>query len=260
MENFDHINPEGSSLRKHQKAMLEMLRYVSGICEKHNIPYFLSGGTLLGAVRHKGFIPWDDDLDIIFLKKDFKKLIGILSSSDKYDLQTYQQDPFYVAPYAKLRMKNTEIVECNSNDKFYAYKGIYIDLFYLEPAIPFLHRVANCLQNKLVSVSLMDPKRLGKRIYVSFLHTVIYSIFFPLFNFLSFLFSRKYISYPLGSFFKTQFLKKWYVSSLKMEFEKEQFNVPVYYDEVLKAQYDDYHRIPSMNEIQNHVKSVIFDI
>ena len=67
---ISEINAEGTQLRKHQLKMLEMLKYVDKLCRKHDIPYYLSGGTLLGAVRHQGFIPWDDDLDIILMKKE----------------------------------------------------------------------------------------------------------------------------------------------------------------------------------------------
>lgn len=260
MYNLNTVNPDGSSLRKHQMLMYEMLEYVSDVCETNNIPYYLSGGTLLGAIRHQGFIPWDDDLDIVLFKKDFCKLVDLLSNSDKYDLQYYRTDPFYVAPYAKLRMRNTQIMECNSNDRYYTFKGIYIDLFYLEPAIPFLHRVANHLQNILVSVSLMNSKIIGKKIYIYCLHFLLYSFLFPLFNVLSYLISPNYVSYPLGSFFKTQFLKKWYSSPLKMKFEKDKFKVPVCFDDVLIAQYGNYHKVPSLQEIQNHVKYINFGV
>lgn len=260
MYKLNTVNPEGSSLRKHQMLMYEMLEYVSNICETNNIPYYLSGGTLLGAIRHRGFIPWDDDLDIVLFKKDFNKLMKLLSSSDKYDLQYYRTDPFYVAPYAKLRMRNTQIIECNCNDKYYTFKGIYIDIFYLEPAMPFLHRIANHLQNVLVYVSLLNSKTIGKKLYISCLHSLLYSFLFPLFNVLSFLINRNYVSYPLGSFFKTQFLRKWYSSPLKIEFEKGKFEVPACFDNVLIAQYGNYHKVPSMDEIENHVKSVNFGV
>ncbi|QYR11470.1 hypothetical protein GRF55_10435 [Prevotella sp. Rep29] len=58
------FNPEGSLIRRHQLKMLEMVKVLDKICKKHDIPYFLYGGTLLGAIRHNGFIPWDDDLDV----------------------------------------------------------------------------------------------------------------------------------------------------------------------------------------------------
>ena len=63
----ERYNPNGSTLRKQQLRMLEMLQYIDSVCKKHNIRYWLCSGTLLGAVRHGGFIPWDDDVDIEML-------------------------------------------------------------------------------------------------------------------------------------------------------------------------------------------------
>ena len=74
IEDFSVYNGENTELRKAQMRMLEILVHVSAICDTHAISYWIDYGTLLGAVRHKGFIPWDDDLDISVLKKDYKKL------------------------------------------------------------------------------------------------------------------------------------------------------------------------------------------
>ena len=67
-------NPDGSDLRRIQLRVLEILKIIDSICKKHDILYWLEGGALLGAVRHGGFIPWDDDIDIQILRKDRKKL------------------------------------------------------------------------------------------------------------------------------------------------------------------------------------------
>ena len=77
-EDFSVYNGENTILRKAQLRMLEILVQVSSICDKHAIPYWIDYGTLLGAVRHNGFIPWDDDLDISILKKDYTKLSKVL--------------------------------------------------------------------------------------------------------------------------------------------------------------------------------------
>ena len=141
------FNPDGSELRRIQLRQLEILKYVDGICKKNGIPYWLSSGTLLGAVRHGGFIPWDDDVDIEMLKEDFNKLCHILehSVSDDYVLQTHNTDPEYFAPYAKLRDIHSFINEINSNDIWYKYKGLYIDIFAIERSNSYI--VSNLRHN-----------------------------------------------------------------------------------------------------------------
>lgn len=85
-------NPDGSNLRKMQLRMLEMLKYIDSICRENDIKYWLSSGTCLGAVRHGGFIPWDDDADIEMLASDYRKLEKILRSSSRdFVLQDYKK-------------------------------------------------------------------------------------------------------------------------------------------------------------------------
>ena len=84
MTTIDHqslrqrFNPDGSLLRRQQLRMLEILVEIDKICQHHQIPYWLSSGTLIGAVRHNGFIPWDDDLDIEMMRSDYLRLMDIL--------------------------------------------------------------------------------------------------------------------------------------------------------------------------------------
>ena len=74
MEDLSRYNPEGSTLRKAQLRMLDILVAIDKICRENNIKYWIDYGTLLGAVRHKGFIPWDDDIDICVLDEDYPKV------------------------------------------------------------------------------------------------------------------------------------------------------------------------------------------
>ena len=120
------FNPEGSVLRQHQLRMLELLKVIDCICKKHDIPYWLSSGTLIGAARHKGFIPWDDDLDIEMMREDYLRLIKILPEElpDNLALQTHETDPNYIFIFGKLR--DTDY------DRNFTYQGIYIDIFPME--------------------------------------------------------------------------------------------------------------------------------
>lgn len=123
-------NPEGSELRKLQLKMLDILVAVTDIADKHNIPYWLSGGTLLGAVRHGGFIPWDDDIDIELLLPDYKKLLKVLRKelpSDLY-LQT-PEDRGYRLLFSKVRDRNSIVCEEDDELDHFDEKGIYIDIF-----------------------------------------------------------------------------------------------------------------------------------
>ena len=91
------FNPEGSMLRRQQMRMLEILLEVDKICKKHDIKYWLSSGTLIGAMRHDGFIPWDDDLDIEMMRSDYLRLMEVLPSElpEWLALQNDETDPYY---------------------------------------------------------------------------------------------------------------------------------------------------------------------
>lgn len=120
-----------------QQKMYLILKEIQRICDKHDIKYWIDAGTLLGAVRHKGFIPWDDDIDICMLRSDYNKFISLAKNElDKdFFLQTSETDVNYpkrTIP-CKIRMNNTEIIE--SEDIFYGinnfsfHKGLFVDVF-----------------------------------------------------------------------------------------------------------------------------------
>lgn len=132
MEDLKKYNPEGSDLRRMQLRMLEMLKYIDSICTKHNIKYWLAFGTLLGAVRHSGFIPWDDDLDIQILEKDYSRLLKILEQElpPRYVIQTNKTDKNFCQYWAKIRDTHS-VLEEHGNEN-YKYRGIFVDIFPVE--------------------------------------------------------------------------------------------------------------------------------
>ena len=137
------FNPDGSQLRKHQLRMLEILVVIDKICRKHQIPYWLSSGTLIGAVRHNGFIPWDDDLDIEMMRNDYLHLLEVLTKElpDWLALQTDETDPNYFFFYAKVRDRRSLLNEGNNYDRMWKEKGIYIDIFPMEEHPIWLHKL-----------------------------------------------------------------------------------------------------------------------
>ena len=119
-------------LRKAQLIMLEMLIEFDAICKKHQLKYWLDSGTLLGAVRHQGFIPWDDDIDLSMPIEDYNKFLKIAQSELPSEIffQTSQTDENFKFDYIKLRSNKASIVEFHEKDKQINYhQGVFVDIF-----------------------------------------------------------------------------------------------------------------------------------
>ncbi len=121
---------DDKTLKKLHEVGLEVLKEVDRVCKKYDIPYFLCGGTLIGVMRHKGFIPWDDDIDVGMLRKDYERFeeCYIKEHSKDYYLHSYNTDSDYWVPFMKLRKNNTTINE-KMIEKLDTHKGIYVDIF-----------------------------------------------------------------------------------------------------------------------------------
>ncbi len=129
-EDLKAYNPDGSELRKLQLKMFEILQTVTSIADKYHIPYWLSGGTLLGAARHGGFIPWDDDIDIELLLPDYKMLLKMLRKELPADLYLQTpEDKGYRLLFSKVRDRNSIVFEEDDAMDNYEEKGIYVDIF-----------------------------------------------------------------------------------------------------------------------------------
>ena len=132
-EDFSKYNGEGTILRRAQLRMLDILVEVDKICRKHNITYWLDGGTCLGAVRHKGFIPWDDDIDISIMRKDYKRLRRILKEElpDNLVFQDETTDKKYPSKMIKVRDRYSYFEEKEIKTQL-KEQGIFIDIFLIE--------------------------------------------------------------------------------------------------------------------------------
>lgn len=116
-------------LKELQKVELEILLEVDRVCKKHNIQYFLVSGTLLGAIRHNGFIPWDDDIDICMPIKDYRKFCKLAAAELKKDyfIQNYETDLTSML-FTKIRKNGTTAIEEGREHRPY-HQGIWIDIF-----------------------------------------------------------------------------------------------------------------------------------
>lgn len=129
-------NPDGSviTIRDVQQVLLGMLKDIDALCVKHNIPYFLNGGSALGAVRHHGFIPWDDDADIAMMREDYKRLLNVVHElGDNYVAHAFELNRKYnvLIPAMKIRKKGTYIKEVNPllANRISDCDGIFVDVF-----------------------------------------------------------------------------------------------------------------------------------
>ena len=123
---------EPQILRKAQLIMLDMLIEFDALCKKHQLQYWLDSGTLLGAVRHQGFIPWDDDIDLSMPIEDYNKFLNIATSELSNDIffQTSETDKDFKFDYIKLRSNKASIVEFHEKDKQVTYhQGVFVDIF-----------------------------------------------------------------------------------------------------------------------------------
>ena len=138
--------PTNQDVKNVQMKILDIMKFIDKLCRDNGIVYFIMGGTALGAVRHGGFIPWDDDLDIFMTPSEyekFKTVFNKLPNNDKFVIQEWRTTPNYLE-YAKVRMNGTTFIEKVYKDRKDMHHGIYVDIM-------ILHKVPeNRLIQKLV--------------------------------------------------------------------------------------------------------------
>ena len=120
-------------LEQLHSVLLEILDFIYSVCEENHLLCFLVYGTALGAYRHHGFIPWDDDVDVAMPREDYMKFLQIMKQNShvKYEIQDEDNEDFYFLSFAKVRKKNTVFIERIAGD-VYTHKGIFIDVFPLD--------------------------------------------------------------------------------------------------------------------------------
>ena len=232
-----------------QNCELEILIEVDRICKKNNISYSLDGGTLLGAIRHKGFIPWDDDVDIMMPLKDYNKFLEVCKSElgSDYFLQTAFND-FGGSLYAKIRKNNTTAMEdWTKNIKM--HKGVWIDIF---PTVGY--KGEKYLQKCLASAAVADW----------LLGDCYYKDNFSSSNFKIRLLS-KFLSYNVWTASAKLGAKFLFDSSIQGEyttakFEGYDFSITKKYDEYLKTLYGDYMQLPPEDKRTSGHNIIVLDL
>ena len=259
------FNPDGSLLRRQQMRMLEILLEVDKICQKHNIPYWLSSGTLIGALRHDGFIPWDDDLDIEMLRSDYLRLMQVLPSElpEWLALQNDTTDPNYFYFYAKVRDRRSRMLEQNGYDRLWQEQGIYIDIFPMEQHPIWLHKLTEKSVGHMYKIwrtSTNDAKaiRQVRRIF-NFNNRLLFPCLRSCLSFFtlhSSLFTSNVITSGMGiPFHNPRYAKEIFPLTTHV-FEGHQLPVPHDADAHLRHIFGDYMQLPDLDKLKPHVGQI----
>lgn len=247
-------------LRELQRCILDIALEFQRICEKNGLRYFLTYGTLLGAVRHQGFIPWDDDMDVGMPREDYEKFLQIAPSElgEDFFLQTGQTDPAYAFGSAKIRLNGTALMEdYAANSK--QHNGIFLDIFPFD-VMPkrgwqqWLHfRSAKCVKWAALGktdYAFVRPKR---RRFAKLMSGVLFFLRKDDALKLAEKLRRLYERRPTGRYVDTE----WYHSVITDEdlqqtrtllFEGYEFRVPLRTEQMLTEIYGDYMKLPPVEK------------
>lgn len=264
-------------MKKVWAVELDLLQKFAEVCERNNLNYFLDGGTLLGAVRHKGFIPWDDDADVIMPREDYDRLFQIAEKEFEYPyfFQTTLTEDNFFRTHAQLRNSQTTgfIVE---DSKKNINRGIFIDIFVLD-GIPdnkirrYLfkkeieyHKKILYIQNDIEYTKLIRREKLLYLFYQQVYKLYPYKKYFQYFNKkILAKFSNKNTKLvgdiTLDWRANVQWPREWFDEYIYLSFENLQLRAPLHYHEILTRQYGDYMKIPeNVNDKNGKSHGAIF--
>ena len=258
----ERFAPEGSLLRRQQERMLEMMVWLDRVCRRHRIPYWLGSGTLLGAMRHGGFIPWDDDVDIEFRREEYARLIDVLlqeTAGTDYALQTHETDPGYFFTYAKLRDRRSVLTEQTGYDSIFDLRGIYLDLFPFEPMPAALHWMSNRTFGRVYKV-MKNPEynRQQQVRRTSAIYRANQRYIFPVLRAMGRLSSSHILRYSPGIPFESVRDTEEIFPLSEVSFEGHRFKAPRAPEAYLRRLYGDWQRLPDVDKIQTHTSAITF--
>lgn len=239
-----------------------ILQHFQCFCQKNNIQFYLSNGTLLGAIKYGGFIPWDDDIDVFVPRKDYNRLIEIYKDNDKYKLFSRERNIKFRFTFAKLC--DMSIVKEENNIDNGVQLGLDIDIFPLDfcsehilrPAVQQKIKVyqKGCILSKFVSAKGYP---LFKRIIINWCRLMGYDFFYN--RFLKIIMTER----KMGDDFcgclmwliygKREILPaSVFSSTIEVEFEEKKFPAPIGYDKYLRNLYGEYEKDPPMEKQKTH--------
>lgn len=252
------------TLSEQRQIELDILKAIDSFCRTRGIQYMLSAGTLLGAIRHKGFIPWDDDIDIVMPRRDYERFFRTFNNeTEEKNLRLISyRDKTLVYPFLKVIDKRTVVVEDFINPKF-GQTGVWVDIFPID-GIPKNKKVYKLFRfyKHVHEVAVSDPNSAStnfRRIVKRILRVVLgnpdpYSV--------SSLYDEKAKSYPIEEgkpigvlvwgYGKKEIMPYSYLETVEVEFEGHSFFASKMWDTYLTQLYGDYMKLPPIEDRKGH--------
>ena len=250
---------EVTDIREIQQMELGIMEYIHEVCQKIGVKYFLAYGSLIGAVRHKGFIPWDDDMDICMLREDYEKLQDYLIANpdERYEVMSYKNNLNYVYPFMKVQDNQTYLLE--EDVRIDSNMGIYVDIFpvdgYEDDSV-FKDKMTRLIKKRQLSCYTFKGITNTKSLLNSLIRYISVIIFY-------FTNTNKYIrgidelaqSRKVGDYELVDYLiykdmnkpvwkREWLNQTITGVFEGKEFMIPKNYHEILTSDYGDYTQLP----------------
>ncbi len=256
-----------------KKIQICILTYVADFCERNEIRYWIDSGTLLGAIRHKGYIPWDDDIDIGMLREDYDKFSKLFNAYEsQYSFVCMENSADFYLPFGKVYDKNTILYEPDENGQKLA---VNIDIFVYD----------NAPDDEAELKKMYDKRDFWRRIYwmqnsyidkngnivkviLKYIRRLYYRVRYKNKNPIEemILNSKKYMMCQTGhvgnftAFVRMSCDKSVFASFVEVEFEGKKYKAPIGYDEWLRILYGDYMKLPPEEKRISHHSFVAYTI
>lgn len=261
------------TVRDVQHKILYIIKYIDSICRKNGIEYYIMGGTALGAIRHGGFIPWDDDLDIFMTPREYEKFKKAFKEENtiEFYLQEWRTTEKYLE-YAKVRLNGTTFIEENFKNREDMHHGIFVDIMILHkvPENKFIQKIVY-VESKFVTLYGISqrnwkPKtkmqevalRALKILPSKFLATIFYR---RIYRYDALKKNYKYCYWITPAKFKNGlFDKSFFSEPIDIPFEDTTLMGSKHIKEYLSYRYGNYMKLPSEAEQKAAVHAMLFDV
>lgn len=256
------------SIEEVRKIQISILDEIHSFCEKNGIRYFITAGTLIGAVRHKGYIPWDDDIDIVMLRDDYDRMVKEfnVAREDHFRLASHENDISIPYAFAKVYDNRTIFIENDTKNPI----GINVDIFPLENITDNYSDAVKMMKKIKKYAKIVEIKNIVRAKKRSFIKKITLALLQGVTKIFSYKWCFKHIdkiakkhidnkdskyvahavTYAKGE--REIVEREWFFDAVDLEFEGKLYKAPVGYDSYLRRLFGDYMQMPPKEQQVSH--------